>query len=426
MENQNKKFWIGLVVGIGITAVLTIILTTAALYLTGGFDNDDYKKSIISSEKKDDTKDEGNTDSKLDYNPGDDAKANSIQEIIDRYYLNTVTEDAVAEGVYKGIMASLDDPYSVYYTKEEYESIQASTQGTYCGIGAMVSQNVNTGIITIVKVYQGTPAEKFGLLAGDIIYKVAGEEVTGVDLTTVVTKMKGEEGTDVEIVVAREGESDYITKKVTRAQIEVPTIEYEMLADKIGYIAVSEFDEVTAQQFRDALKDLESQGEQALIIDLRDNGGGVLSTAVDMLDRMIADGMLVYTETKEGVDEEFKAEDGDSFDKPLAVLVNGNSASASEVFSGAIQDYGIGKLIGTTTFGKGIVQSIIPLGDGSALKLTTAKYYTPKGRNIHDAGLKPDVEVELSDEAKKKSPLEKKDDNQLQTAIKELKKELKK
>lgn len=426
MENQNKKFWIGLVVGIGITAVLTIILTTAALYLTGGFDNDDYKKSIISSEKKDDTKDEGNTDSKLDYNPGDDAKANSIQEIIDRYYLNTVTEDAVAEGVYKGIMASLDDPYSVYYTKEEYESIQASTQGTYCGIGAMVSQNVNTGIITIVKVYQGTPAEKFGLLAGDIIYKVAGEEVTGVDLTTVVTKMKGEEGTDVEIVVAREGESDYITKKVTRARIEVPTIEYEMLADKIGYIAVSEFDEVTAQQFRDALKDLESQGEQALIIDLRDNGGGVLSTAVDMLDRMIADGMLVYTETKEGVDEEFKAEDGDSFDKPLAVLVNGNSASASEVFSGAIQDYGIGKLIGTTTFGKGIVQSIIPLGDGSALKLTTAKYYTPKGRNIHDAGLKPDVEVELSDEAKKKSPLEKKDDNQLQTAIKELKKELKK
>ena len=255
---------------------------------------------------------------------------------------------------------------------------------------------------------------------------MAGEEVTGVDLTTVVTKMKGEEGTDVELVVAREGESDYITKKVTRAQIEVPTIEYEMLADQIGYIAVSEFDEVTAQQFRDALKDLESQGEQALIIDLRDNGGGVLSTAVDMLDRMIADGMLVYTETKEGVDEEFKAEDGDSFDKPLAVLVNGNSASASEVFSGAIQDYGIGKLVGTTTFGKGIVQSIIPLGDGSALKLTTAKYYTPKGRNIHDAGLKPDVEVELSDKAKKKSPLEKKDDNQLQTAIKELKKELKK
>ncbi len=425
MENQNKKFWIGLVAGIGITAVLTIVLTVGALFVTGNFSDDDYKKSIISSEEKDDTKDEGNADGKLEYNPGDDAKAASIQEIIDRYYLNTVTEDAVAEGVYKGIMASLDDPYSVYYTKDEYESIQASTQGTYCGIGAMVSQNVNTGIITIVKVYKGTPAEKFGLLAGDIIYKVAGEEVTGVDLTTVVTKMKGEEGTDVEIVVAREGESDYVTKKVTRAQIEVPTIEYEMLADGIGYIAVSEFDEVTAQQFREALKDLESQGERALVIDLRDNGGGVLSTAVDMLDRLIADGMLVYTETKEGVDEEFKAEDSDSFDKPLAVLVNGNSASASEVFSGAIQDYGIGKLVGTTTFGKGIVQSIIPLGDGSALKLTTAKYYTPKGRNIHDTGLEPDVEVELSNEAKKKSPLEKKDDNQLQTAIKELKKELK-
>ena len=424
MENQNKKFWIGLVAGIGITALVTIVLTVAALFVTGNFDDVDYKKSIISSKETDDTKNEGSAGGKLEYIPGDDAKAASIQEIIDRYYLNTVTEDAVAEGVYKGIMASLDDPYSVYYTKDEYESIQASTQGTYCGIGAMVSQNVNTGIITIVKVYKGTPAEKFGLLAGDIIYKVAGEEVTGVDLTTVVTKMKGEEGTDVEIVVAREGESDYITKKVTRAQIEVPTIEHEMLADQIGYIAVSEFDEVTAQQFREALKDLESQGEQALIIDLRDNGGGVLSTAVDMLDRMIADGMLVYTETKEGVDEEFKAEDEDSFDKPLAVLVNGNSASASEVFSGAIQDYGIGKLVGTTTFGKGIVQSIIPLGDGSALKLTTAKYYTPKGRNIHDTGLEPDVEVELSDEAKKKSPLEKKDDNQLQTAIKELKKEL--
>lgn len=346
-------------------------------------------------------------------------KISRIKSIIDKYYLNEIDEDKMAEGMYKGLVSSLDDPYSVYYTKDEFDALMESSSGSYYGIGAYVSQDVKTGEITIVKPFEGGPAYEAGMLPGDVVYKVLGEEVTGKDLSEVVSKMKGEEGTTVDVEIIRKGESKPIKLTIERRKVEVPTISYEMLEDKVGYIQVSEFDEVTGTQFREALSDLEEQGMKGLVIDLRNNPGGLLDTVCDMLDRMLPEGLIVYTEDKNGNrTEEVKSTAKESFDKPLVVMINGNSASASEVFAGAIQDYGIGTILGTTSFGKGIVQSVIPLADGSGVKITVSKYYTPKGRNIHEIGIEPDVTVELNEDLKNKVTIEKSEDNQLQEAIK--------
>lgn len=352
-------------------------------------------------------------------------KIQTLKTYINEFYLEEVEEDVYADGIYKGILASLKDPYSVYYTKKEYSAMMESSSGVYCGIGATVSQDASTGVISIVKPFVEGPAYEAGVLPGDIIYKVNGEEVTGTDLTEVVSKMKGEEGTQVEMSLVREGEMEPLDVTVTRKIIEVPTIESEMLKDDIGYIAISEFDEVTSEQFIKAIDDLETQGMEGLIIDLRNNGGGRLDTVVKMLDRILPEGTIVYTKDKNGEGEKFPSTDEEQFTKPLAVLINGNSASASEVFAGAVQDYKLGTLVGTTSFGKGIVQSVIPLRDGTAIKLTTSKYYTPAGRNIHETGIDPDVEVELDEKLRKQVVISKDEDNQLQEAIKVVKKQIK-
>lgn len=347
------------------------------------------------------------------------SKLNRIKSIIDTYYLDEIDEDKMVEGMYKGLVSSLKDPYSVYYTKDEFAALMESSSGSYCGIGAYVSQDVKTGVITIVKPFEGGPAYEVGILPGDIIYKVSGEEVTGKDLSEIVSKMKGEEGTTVDLEIIRSGESEPIKLTIERRTVEVPTISYEMLDNKVGYIQIAEFDEVTGPQFRSAITDLDNQGMKGLVIDLRNNPGGLLDTVCDMLDRMLPEGLIVYTEDKNGTrTEEVKSTAEESFDKPLVVMINGNSASASEVFAGAIQDYGIGTILGTTSFGKGIVQSVIPLSDGSGVKVTVSKYYTPKGRNIHEIGIEPDVVVELKDKLKTKVVIDKSEDNQLQEAIK--------
>lgn len=352
-------------------------------------------------------------------------KIDKLEGLIDKYYMEKVDKNTMAEGIYKGLLQSLDDPYSVYYTKEEYTSLMESSSGVYYGIGATVSSDVKTGVLSIVKPFVGGPAYEAGLLPGDVLYKVNDEEVTGKDITEVVGKIKGEEGTKVNVTIIREGKADPIEFTITRRKVEVPTIEYEMLDNKIGYIAITEFDEVTAEQFRQALADLEKQGQKGLVIDIRNNPGGLLDTVVDMLDRMLPDGLIVYTEDKYGNRDEYKSDSKEEFKKPLAVLINGNSASASEIFAGAIQDYEKGTIVGTTSFGKGIVQSILPLTDGTAIKVTVSKYYTPEGRNIHKIGISPDVTVELNDALRQKVVIEKKEDNQLQKAISILNKEIK-
>lgn len=353
-------------------------------------------------------------------------KITLLEAYIDKFYLEEVDKSAYAQGIYKGLIQSLKDPYSTYYTKEEYKAMQESTSGTYCGIGASVSQRADTGIITIVKPFEGGPAYKAGILPGDIIYKVEGKEVTGEDLTEVVAVMKGEKGTKVNITIVREGESDYLEFELKRDEVEVQTIEFELLQDKIGYISISEFDEVTAKQFRKALNQLEKQGMEGLVIDLRGNGGGRLDVVVDMLDRMLPKGMIVYTKDKNGEGEEYKSTNKEQFTKPLSILINDYSASASEVFAGAIKDYELGTLVGTTSFGKGIVQTVFPLQDGTALKLTIAKYYTPNGNNIHGIGIEPDIKVELDESLAQKAKITKEEDNQLQKAIESVKEQIEK
>lgn len=348
-------------------------------------------------------------------------KLSFLEMLVDSYYLEDVDPKIYADGIYKGFINSLDDPYSTYYTEEEYQMLMESSSGVYHGIGATVSQDTKTGVITIVKPFKTGPAYETGLLPGDIIYMVEGEEVTGVDLTEVVSKMKGEEGTKVRISILREGESKAMEFTITRRQIEVPTIEYQMLDDKIGYIEISEFDEITVSQFKDAVDKLEDKGMKGLVIDVRNNPGGLLDAVCKMLDRLLPKGLLVYTEDKYGNRAEEEAKDSKKLEVPLAVIINGNSASASEIFAGAIQDYEIGSVVGTTSFGKGIVQKVIPLTDGTAVKLTISKYFTPKGRNIHGTGIAPDVEVELDEELLKQVEIPIEKDNQLQEAIKTVK-----
>ena len=265
-----------------------------------------------------------------------------------------------------------------------------------------------------------------GLRPGDILYKVGDAEVTGMDLTMVVSQIKGEENTKVLISVAREGEEDYLEFQVERRTIEIQTVGSAMLEDQIGYISITSFDDVTTDQFMKALDELETQGIKGLIVDLRGNGGGLVSSVCAILDRLLPEGLIVYTEDKYGNREEETSDAEHYFDKPLAVLVNGNSASASEIFAGAIKDYGIGTLVGTKTYGKGIVQKIYPLHDGTAVKLTVSKYYTPKGNNIHEIGIEPDVEIDLEEALKKEVVVPLGEDNQVQKALEVLRPEIEK
>lgn len=411
---DNKKFLKGFAGGILSATVIVALVIFISKY---------SNISLQLTESKSSSETQNNAQEKVG-GAYTNAKVDAIREIINRYYLEDADESAMVNGIYKGLVAGLGDPYSVYYTEDEYNRLMETTEGIYCGIGVSVSQNIETGIITLVKPFKNAPGFEAGILPGDILYKVNGEEVTGQDLTTVVAKIKGEEGTTVELTVVRENETDYIDITVERRQVEIPTIEYEMLDNNIGYILISEFDTVTQQQFFDAFTDLNNKGMQGLIVDLRDNPGGILDVVNSILDNILPEGLIVYTEDKAGHKEEYTSDAEHYFDKPLAVLINGNSASASEIFAGAVKDYGIGTLVGTTTYGKGIVQRLIELGDGTAMKLTISKYFTPNGNNIHGIGIEPDIEVELSDEARKKAVIEHSEDNQLQTAIEAVKEQI--
>ena len=417
---ENKKFFLGIFVGI------VIFLGLSAAFIKMAFENRVIRGMVFEVVKQisalDSNTDEINstdttTGAAIDWDKVS-RKSNQLYNTIDDYYLNEIDNNKIQDGIYKGMVDSLGDQYTVYYTADEYKQFTTASSGTYCGIGVAVSQNVTTGAITIVKTFKKGSGAEEGMLPGDVIYKVAGKKIEGLELSKVVSQIKGEEGTFVKVTVLRNGKE--IEFNLERRQLEIDTVTYRMEekdGKKIGYIAVSEFDEVTASQFKSALKDLEKEGMQGLVIDLRDNPGGLLDVTCEMLDRMIKKGILVYTVDKNGkrVDEE--ATDNLSFDKPVAILVNGNSASASEVFSGAMKDYKVATLVGTNTFGKGIVQSIVPFEDGTAMKVTVSKYYTPNGANIHGTGIKPDVVVELNKEALNDGKLDRKEDNQLDKAL---------
>lgn len=321
-------------------------------------------------------------------------KMELLNSLIDRYYIGDVDETDLSEGVYKGYIEGLGDPYSVYYDEEETKQMSESLSGEFGGVGALMSQDRETGVITVLQVYDGSPAQEAGMRDGDTLYKVEGEEVTGEDLSDVVSKVKGEKGTQVTLTVLRAdtGEEEELT--ITRDTIEAQTVSCEMKEGNVGYIRITEFDTVTYEQYKEALEDLEDQGMERLIVDLRSNPGGNLDTVCDILDLMLPEGLIVYTEDKNGEWEEYTSDEENQFDKPLVVMMNGYSASASEIFAGAIQDYGLGQIVGTQSYGKGVVQSVFDLQDGTSVKLTIAEYFTPNGRSIDGEGITPDVEVE--------------------------------
>ena len=343
------------------------------------------------------------------------AKLRILENTIkDYFYLSEVTDEKLEEGMYRGIVASLEDPYSEYYSAEELVRIMEETEGVYYGIGAYVSMDAETKLPKISGVIENTPAEEAGLRSNDLIYEVEETSVYGITLSEVVSLIKGEEGTKVKLTLIREGESDYVELLVERRKVEAPTVNFEMMEDGMAYIQIVEFADVTVDQFAEALAMAKGSSMKGLILDLRANPGGSLDAVVEIARMLLPEGMIVYTEGKSGVHQEYTCDGTRRLQTPLTVLVDMNSASASEILAGAIKDHGIGTLVGTTTFGKGIVQQIIPYSDGSAVKLTISSYFTPNGNNIHGVGIAPDIECEFDGEAyyNTENPV----DNQLEKA----------
>lgn len=346
-------------------------------------------------------------------------KLSGIQALIQKEYIGEVDEDALQTGICQGYVGALGDPYSAYYDEEQTSALMETTQGEYGGIGVVLTQNLDTGVTTASRVYEDSPAMKAGMKDGDIIYQVEGRDVSGMDLEEISGSIKGEKGTTVEITVLRGEDREEIMLTITRDTIQAETVMTRMLENEIGYLAVSEFDSVTLKQYQEGLAELKAQGMEGLIVDLRGNPGGNLDTVCEILDLMLPEGLIVYTEDKDGNRQEFTSDEEQEVQVPLAVLVDGNSASASEIYAGAIQDYGIGQIVGTKTYGKGVVQTIYDLKDGTSLKLTVAEYFTPNGRNIDGEGITPDVEV-----AYQRNENDPEADNQLERAVEVLKKEM--
>lgn len=348
-------------------------------------------------------------------------KLSLLEAYTGKFYLNKIDSDNVEQNIYKGFAKGLNDPYAEYYTKEEYKQLSEEDSGEYEGIGISVAKDTDTGYAEIVSVFKNQPAYKAGLKTGDLIIAVNKKSTVDMELQDVVSEIKNKDNKTVVLTIYRDKKSKNYTVK--KSSVQLDTVSYKMKENKTGYIAVSQFLENTGDQFNEAVTDLEKQGMTSLIIDLRDNGGGLLNTCTDMLSRLVQkDKLLVYTKDKEGKKEEFKSDSTKTVDIPMVLLVNGNTASASEIMTGCLKDYGKATVVGTKTYGKGIVQSIMPLPDGSAVKFTIASYYTPNGTNIHKKGIEPDVEVKISDEQWKKAQTDEKADTQLKKAMEILKK----
>ena len=411
---QKERHRSGVIQGllIGSFTMLTICAVVIAAAVKKGYIRPDTDGSIyIQSETYD-----GNTGIGTEA----EQKLNLIDQTLKDFYFDDIDDSKVLDNIYKAYVNAYGDKYTVYYTADEYARIQESSNGAYYGIGVVVRKN-DDGTILVVEPYDGAPGKEAGMRKNDVIVTVNGESVADQDLNSVVAKIKGDEGTTVNIGIRRDGSDDITELTVTRRKVEIKTVAYEMLDDSVGLITISEFDKVTAQQFKEAYAQLETLGMKGLVIDIRSNPGGLLNVVVDMLDEILPDGLIVYTEDKYGNRQEYNGSNPDVIDVPLAVLVNGESASASEIFAGAVQDYGAGTIIGTQTFGKGIVQTIRRMSVGSAIKYTMAKYFTPKGQDIHGHGVTPDIVEELSDEFNNLTEYDASKDNQLQKAIEVIK-----
>ena len=340
-------------------------------------------------------------------------KVETILEYLDQYYIGEVDKEKIGDGLSDGLLSGIDDKYAKYYSREEFEQLMEDSSGEYCGIGVSITQE-ESGEIVVYKVFEGTPAEEAGIHPMDVIVEAEGER-SFADLDALVSIVRGEAGTTVDLVILRDGEE--IPMTVERRMIVNPSVASKMLDDRIGYIAISEFNQATVTQFNDAITELEEAGMKALIIDLRDNPGGDYDSVVAMADRVLPEGTIITTKNKQGTVKEEISDEEHQLTIPMVILVNGNTASAAELFSGAIQDYGLGYIVGQQTYGKGVVQSIYRLSDGSGMKFTTDTYYTPSGRSVDGEGVTPDYDVALPDEVYEDGVVTEEEDVQLQKAI---------
>ncbi len=397
-RSEKKSFLYGVLAGLLVCAFLAILMNLLGIRL--------FSQSALADDIRD--------------------RAAVVETYIDQYYWkNDVSDQKISEYAAKGMVAALGDKYSVYYTDDELEKSLEDVEGDYGGIGATVRMDEKTGEKVIVEVQKGKPAEKAGLKAGDVIQKVGDKNVTGMTLTDAINLIKGEEGKKSVLTIIRTEKGKKKTKIITVVceKIVNQTVSYKMLNGHIGYLAVSAFNKETVKQYKDAIADLEKKRQQGLIIDLRNNGGGSLTAAIDMLNRMLPKGDLITEKSKVNGDKLYTSTDKEHFDKPVVVLINEGSASASEVFAGCMQDRGAATLVGVRSFGKGIVQTIFSLKKscGGGIKLTTGEYLLPGKRCIQEKGLTPDVESKYTGASRK---LGEKDDNQLQKAVEVLKEKI--
>lgn len=423
-DNSGKSFWLGVLTGCIIAAFVAVVVLCINIYRQRTQEPAEEPKEVTV------TVPQGSSSSGsglVRISPGKVpegsvlrdrdviGKIGALEQVIDEEFIDSVSDNAIENGIYSGIMEALDDPYAEYYTQEEWIEMQQETQGIYYGIGAYLVKDLDTLYPRITGVIKDTPAQESGLYEDDYIVEIDGEDVYDLDLSDVVSRIRGEEETKVHLTIIRgEGaDREELEFDVERRKVETPSVEYQNKGNGIAYIAISEFDVVTVDQFTAAMEQARADQMQGLIIDLRSNPGGSLGAVVQIARMMLPQGHIVYTEDKNGNQDFYDCDGKNELDVPLVVLVNGNSASASEILAGAIKDYGIGTLVGTTTYGKGIVQRIFTLTDGSAIKLTISHYYTPLGNDIHKVGIVPDEELPFDADKYREDGT----DNQLDRAI---------
>ena len=362
-KRRNRKLWIGAVALMLVTSIFTtfVLSTIGVIGILPYKEYRQYKKLVSLSEK------------------------------INEDFYKKPDRDMLETGIYKGLFAGLGDVYSAYYTKDEMKQLLEASSGKYVGVGMTVGADKETGRIRVESTFDKSPAKEAGIQKGDFIVRVDGKSYTYQEMDIAVKNMRGKAGTSVKISLIRGNRQ--IEKIVVRRQITIQTIDSRVLENNLGYISIKSFDEDTADDFRSALKNLEAKNIKGLIVDVRNDGGGLLNIVENIADRLLGKAVIVYTQDNKGNKEYLRSSDKEKVSIPIVVLTNGNSASASEILTGAILDNKAGISVGTTTYGKGLVQQVVPLRDGTGYKLTTAQYFTPNGSYINEKGIKPTIEV---------------------------------
>ncbi len=390
MQMENKKtFFSGLAVGVVLVVVINVVFSTATAT---------YYKA---------------TGKKLP----PEKKLSQILTILEQYYVDDFDKEELVENMYAGFVYGIGDPYTAYMDEERLSAFKEEIEGTFTGVGLNVAPDLKSNRIAVIAPFEGSPADKAGIKPKDLIMKVNGFDVFADTLSEAVAMMKGVPNTSVNVTIYRESENKTFNVDIMREEINVPTVFHKLLEDDIGYIRLSGFESVTYDQFMIAYNELNAAKMKGLVIDLRNNPGGLLDIVTQIADVLVPEGYIVYTEDRQG-NTRYINSDKERINIPLAILVNENSASASEVLAGAVKDLGVGELVGTQTFGKGLVQTIFDLPDGSGVKVTIAKYYTPSGVCINKIGLAPDHLVQMDEELTLNIPnLEFDEDLQLQKAV---------